>query len=148
MKSSTSPRRLHATNMAPGAAMRGMFALLTGLLLAGCAGLFTEKPAEERVRERAQAWADALLDDDLERAYAFTSPNYRSFAGVGSYHARIVGAGVWKSAEVSEVVCEETVCDVTFTLNYFSRPANVDVVRPRTYRWVKTDGQWWLYVAP
>tara|TARA_R110000823_G_scaffold295738_5_gene415665 strand:+ start:47537 stop:47914 length:378 start_codon:yes stop_codon:yes gene_type:complete len=125
-----------------------MFALLTGLLLAGCAGLFTEKPAEEQVRERAQAWADALLEDDLEKAYSYTSPNYRSFAGPGAYHARVVGAGSWRSAEVSDIQCSDEVCDVTFMLEYYARQVKVEVRRPRTYKWVKTDGQWWLYVAP
>ena len=125
-----------------------VIALVAGLLVAGCASLGPEKPAEEQVRERAQAWADALLDNDLEGAYALTSPNYRDFASMGVYHARVVGTGTWKTAEVTNVECSEDVCDVTLMLEYFARQVNVDVRRPRTYRWVKSDGQWWLYVAP
>lgn len=126
----------------------GVIALVAGFLMSGCAGLGQEKTAEEQVRERAQAWADALLDNDLEGAYAYTSPNYRDFATVGAYHARIVGAGRWRTAEVTNVECSEDVCDVRLTLEYYARQVNVEVRRPRSYKWVKTDGQWWLYVAP
>ncbi len=149
MKSSSANARVFwAINSRRRANMRGTLALLTGFLLTGCAGLVTEKPPEEQVRERAQAWADALLNDDLQGAYELTSPNYRSFASVGAYHARVVGTGRWKSAEVTEVACKAEMCEVTFVLEYFARQVNVDVRRPRTYKWVKTDGQWWQYVAP
>src|SRR6056297_2156587 len=90
-------------------------------LLSGCAGLFTEKPAEEQVRERAQAWADALLSDDLEGAYRYTSPAYRSFAPMGMYHARVQGTGSWQTATVTTVECAEQRCLVTFDLEYPTR---------------------------
>jgi len=121
--------------------------LARAVLLSGCAGLGTDRPAEEVVRERAQAWADALLDDDLKAAYQYTSPGYRSYATAGTYHARVAGAGRWKKAEVRQVTCVEKACEVTFTLEYRSPKAGADVRRLRQYRWINLKGQWWLYVS-
>lgn len=119
------------------------------LLLSGCVGLFTKKPAEEQVRERAQAWADALLEGDLQGAYRYTSPSYRSYASVGAYHARVQGTARWDKAEVETVECPtEHLCEVTFLLEYPGLRGDGTVRRSRSYKWVESQGGWWIYVAP
>ncbi|MAT91729.1 MAG: hypothetical protein CME59_03940 [Halioglobus sp.] len=128
---------------------RAALVALQALLLAGCASFGDNRPAQEVVRERAQAWADALLDGDLQGAYDLTSPNYRRYSRVGAYNARVEGAARWDAATVRDVVCpEEDLCEVTYLLEYRIKQADIDMRRPRTHKWVKTEGQWWLYVPP
>mgnify|MGYP001821925323 CR=1 FL=1 len=97
--------------------------VFAGILAASVMGCAEESSPpnptpEELVRERAQAWADALLAKDLEAAYQFTSPNYRQFSAVGKYHARVAGAGNWREADVTEVDCSEQ----TLSLIHISEP--------------------------
>lgn len=123
--------------------------LALAALLSGCAGLGTDRPAEEVVRERAQAWADELLEGDLEGAYRYTSPTYRSYASVGAYHARVQGTSRWDKAEVQTVECPtERLCEVTFVLEYPGVHGKGTVRRSRSYKWVESKGRWWIYVAP
>lgn len=116
--------------------------------LAGCAGESPPPTAtpEELVRERAQAWADALLAKNLEAAYQFTSPNYRQFSAVGKYHARVAGAGNWREAEVTEVDCSEQTCDVHLIVKYYIPQMKMVNETRLEYRWVQLEGEWWLYV--
>ena len=123
--------------------------LVFAALLSGCAGLGTDRPAEEVVRDRAQAWADALLEDDLEGAYRYTSPSYRSYASAGTYHARVQGTSRWDKAEVQTVECAtERLCEVTLLLEYPGLRGEGTVRRSRSYKWVESQGRWWIYVAP
>ena len=118
------------------------------LVLGGCAALGVDnRPADQIVAERAQAWADALLVDDHEVAYEYTNPGYRQFASPDKYHARVAGTSRWESAEVREVTCEESACTVRMVVGYRGYKNTVDVVRSREYRWVLSEGRWWLYVA-
>lgn len=122
------------------------------LVVAGIAALFgcgaAETP-EETVARRAQAWADSLIAKDLQKAYTYTSPAYRQSATVGAYHARIAGAGNWTGAKVSAVECEQEVCNATVMVEYAVRRLGVGTIRrPMTWRWLETDGEWWLYVDP
>ncbi len=114
--------------------------------LGGCGGPGQGETPEDRVRERAQAWGDALLRKDLEAAFALTSPSYREFAEEGHYHARIAGAGNWTSAEVDRVTCTPDFCDVRMIVEYEIKHMKVKNRRPLDYRWTEVDGQWWLYV--
>ncbi len=125
-------------------------ALVSLAMLAGCAGLGGPAATpEEVVRERANAWAAALLDGDIKTAFSYTSPGYRMFSDWGRYHARVQGASSWETAAVRDVICpSETACDVTLILEYSIPKMSVDVRRARTYTWVLSEGEWWLYVPP
>ena len=128
---------------------RGFLMAVLAALATGCATLGVDnRPPEEIVAERAQAWADALLKDDHEAAYAFTSPGYRQFATPDKYHARVAGTSRWTVAEVGDVSCEESACTVRMVVEYPGYRDTVDVRRSRQYRWVESEGQWWLYVTP
>lgn len=118
------------------------------VFLAGCSSLARNSATPEAVvAERAQAWADSLLAGNLQGAYEFTSPGYRQFASVGRYHARIAGAGRWSTANVESVECEPKMCIVEIWVEYRVEHLDVDVRRPREYRWIQTEGNWWLYVS-
>jgi hypothetical protein len=123
---------------------------LVGLLavLTACTEQHSSSPeqTESIVRERAQAWADALIDGDLEGAYVFTSPNYRQIATSGGYHARVAGAAGWDTAKVDQIQCSEIVCKVKFIVEYRVEHMNVDVRRPLDYKWIEFEGEWYLYV--
>lgn len=128
---------------------RLLLAITASLVISGCASITPDnRSPEEIVAERAQAWADALLEGDLSGAYAFTSPSYRQFASVGRYNARIHGTSRWTSANVDSVTCEPEVCTVRIWVEYSVPQLGVEARRPRDYRWVQSEGAWWLYVSP
>jgi hypothetical protein len=127
------------------------FRIFAGILAVSVMGCAEDSPPppptpEEVVRERAQAWADALLAKDLEAAYQFTSPNYRQFSAVGKDHARVAGAGNWREAEVTEVDCSEQTCEVQMIVKYYIPQLKMVNETRLEYRWVQLDGEWWLYV--
>lgn len=129
----------------------GVACLVLALAAAGgCVqlGLKEDLPPEEKVRIRAQAWLDALLTHDLHGAYELTSPNYRKFADAGRYNARVQGTSVWDRGEIDTVVCEEASCTVRIIVEYRAERMKVDIRRPREYKWVESEGEWWLYVPP
>lgn len=117
-------------------------------LSSGCAnvGKKPDLPPQEAVRLRAQAWADALMAGDLQGAYAFTSPNYRQFASAGRYNMHVAGSSNWTSAEVDSVQCDEEVCDVRVMVEYRMAQYNMTNRRPLPYKWLRVEGDWWLYV--
>ena len=117
--------------------------VLAIVLLVACAEPMSP---EEAVRERAQEWLDALINGDLEGAYAYTSPSYRQMSTAGRYHARVEGAGSWDVGEIGKVTCEEEVCQVTSIVEYEVRQMGVRNRRPLDYKWIRVEGEWWLYV--
>jgi hypothetical protein len=123
--------------------------LLAVLITGGCGDPGAGQSADSReaiVRERAQAWADALLAGDLDVAFSYTSPVYRQFSRPGAYHARVGGAGNWRAAEVEQVTCSEEYCTVIVMIDYYIPQMDIENTRPLEYRWVEHEGQWWLYV--
>ena len=121
--------------------------ILCCITVSSCSILGLQGTPEEIVAKRAQAWANALLRGDLKGAYDYTSPNYRQFATMGRYHARVEGTWRWEKADLRNVECEPEACTVTFNLQYDVKHLGLkDIRRPREYRWVLVDKRWWLYV--
>lgn len=116
------------------------------VILSNCATLGLQGTPEEIVTKRAQAWVDALLDGNLAKAYKYTSPNYRQYATVGRYNARVEGTGNWQKAKVTKVECEEFACKVVIQVEYPAQGMKIQIKRPREYKWVAVDRQWWLFV--
>ncbi len=131
---------------------RKQFAIVAlSLLVAlsgGCAlgGKKPDLPPEEAVKMRAQAWADAALAGDIVTAYSYTSPNYREYASAGRYSSSIAGSLRWTKVEVDSVQCDEEVCDVRVIIEYSVKRYGFKNRRPADYKWLKAEGEWWLYV--
>jgi len=110
--------------------------------LAACATV--PKTPEEAVTARAQAYLDALLAQDVGKAYQFTSPGYRELNNIERYRLRIAGIGAWTAGEVGAVSCEENVCDVELMVSYRLIRERMENTRPLNQRWIKSDGNWWI----
>jgi hypothetical protein len=122
------------------------------LLLAGSALLLTAcatTPKTDPLVERAQARWDALTSGDLETAYTFYSPGYRSSTSLIDFGVAMRTRKVkWSSATYKDHECEESRCTVRFDVAYrVPRPVPGLKVWDSTAvikdTWIKVDGQWW-----
>ncbi len=126
----------------------GSFALsLMILLLSACAT--TNTPDKEPIAERAQARWDALLSGDLEKAYSFYSPGYRSTTSVIDFGVELRTKRVrWTSAAYREHSCEENRCSVAFDIGFLVPKAvpGIDEFRGKSViqeTWIRSAGEWW-----
>lgn len=115
------------------------------LLLAACAAT----PKTDPVVERAQARWNALVAGDLETAYSYFSPGYRSTTSLIDFGVTMRTRPVrWTSAAYKDHSCERSRCIVRFDIGFqVPRPVpglkawdGKDVVEDT---WVLTEGQWW-----
>lgn len=120
------------------------------LFLAGCAALPQLTP-EEQVRVRAQAWLDRLMSFDMEGAYQFTSPAYRSAHGLRHYAKAYGGRDMWRSAEIAGIECDADdefgQCIVVLRITYRGFAMTADMTTDLPQRWVQVDGAWFTTVA-
>ena len=117
--------------------------------LTACASKPAQTP-EQLVAERAEARWQRLIKQDFAGAYAYLTPSYRGVVPEAQYRMRFGTAGAWKSVIIHEVTCEPEACKVKVRLTTELRvplfAARISEVT--TYfdeRWVREDGQWWLY---
>ena len=120
---------------------------LAVLLLTACAS--APRDEGQVLIERAQERWDALIAGDLETAYGFFSPGYRSAHslidfGVSMRTRRVM----WTSAEYVEHQCEEARCIVTFDVGFrVHHPVPglkvYDSSEKQRETWIRTEGQWW-----
>lgn len=121
--------------------------VLSTFWLSACA----TTPASESdiVIERAQARWDAITSGDLETAYTYYSPGFRSASslidfGVSMRMRRVM----WTSATYKHHSCEESRCSVIFEVEFkVANPVPGLSVYESSDRiedtWIKTNGQWW-----
>ncbi|MCV6577331.1 MAG: hypothetical protein OIF58_16535 [Cohaesibacter sp.] len=125
--------------------------LVSAFLMAGltaCATLFESGTPEEIVTKRAQARMDALLQKDvdgLKEAYKYNSPAFREHTSANEYHRYVAGRTMWNFARVKSVSCKEDVCDAVVEINYTLPQIKHPMSSPFEQRWIKVDGQWWIY---
>jgi len=116
------------------------------LALAACA---TPGTKTHPVVERAEARWAALTTGDLETAYTFYSPGFRSSNSLIDFGVAMRARKVkWSSATYKDHQCEESRCTVRFDVGYrVARPVPGLKVWESTAvitdNWVKVDGQWW-----
>lgn len=123
-----------------------LLALLLMVLLTACAGTGKKTPG---IEQRAQARWDAVLNRDLDSAYQYFSPGYRSAHSRVDYEVALRMRRVaWTSAEVLESSCEADACTVSVNVGYrVAQPVpgvpkweSKSIVKER---WVRTQGEWW-----
>lgn len=125
-------------------------------LLVLCCGLFllsacaTTMQTENTLEERAMARWDALLSGDVEAAYEFLSPGYRSSVSLLQYHRSLLLSKVkWTGAKYIEGDCEETICNVSILLDftiYGALPGvkSMDSKQTIEESWLLVKGSWYL----
>lgn len=118
--------------------------LFTSLLTLGACATVTLTP-EETVQKRAQERLDALVDGDFAAAYSYATPAYRKGVSLAAHKPKFAGAASWTNAVVNEVVCELDVCDVKTSISYNIPRLKVKNTRPMNERWIRVDGEWWIY---
>jgi len=139
-------RRAHAIRRAGVPAL----ALAALIALAGCASTAQKSSnARDPVVQRAEARWAALLSDDLETAYSFYSPGYRSATSLIDFGVSMrLRKVTWTGATYRAHECQEDRCTVTFIVDYRVRKAvpgldEYDGKSEDDETWVKTGGEWW-----
>ena len=123
-----------------------MLALST-LGLSACA--VTPSSESDIVVKRAQARWDAVTSGDLETAYTYYSPGFRSANSLIDYGVSLRMRRVaWTSATYLEHDCEESRCLVRFDVGFkVANPVPGLSVYESSNKvedtWIKTNGQWW-----
>ena len=122
------------------------FVLLAVLLLSGCAAM---GPKTDPVVERAQERWDALISGDLEKAYTYYSPGFRSSNSLIDFGVTMRTRAVrWTSAAYRDHSCEGERCIVRFDIVFrVPRPVpGLDVYEGKNVVedvWIRSQGQWW-----
>ena len=117
------------------------------LLLSACA---TSMKSGGNIEKRAMGRWDALLSEDVEAAYEYLSPGYRSSVSLTQYHRSLLLSKVkWTGAKYIESDCEETVCNVKISLDftiYGALPGVKSFESKQTIEesWVLVNGFWYL----
>jgi hypothetical protein len=126
------------------------------LLLALCCGLLmlsactTTPHSEATLEERATARWDALLSGDVEAAYEYLSPGFRSSVSLLQYHRSLLLSKVkWTGAKYIKGDCEETTCNVKILLDftiYGALPgvSSMDSKQTIEESWLLVKGVWYF----
>jgi len=123
------------------------FMLIFGSLLGACAGNPAAKTDD--VVKRAEARWNALVTGELEEAYTYYSPGYRSTHSLIDFGMSIRTRRVqWTSAKYLDHSCEATRCIVRFEVGFrASRPVpGINEFKSSSEvedTWIRMDGQWW-----
>ena len=121
------------------------------LLLSACAATAekVEKKADS-IEDRANGRWAALFSNDIEAAYAYLTPGYRSSVSLQQYHRVLALQKLkWTEATYVESKCEATTCDVKFLVGFtvygalpgvksYSGTQHVDET------WVLVEGNWYM----
>jgi hypothetical protein len=113
--------------------------------LAGCASLGVVQTPEERVEQRAQARLDALLAQDIEKAFSFLAPAAREATTWQRWGSKYAGVGQWSAVNVNNVECGVDRCDVNASVTYQMVRPRIKNTRSRNEVWIDVKGQWYFY---
>lgn len=120
------------------------------LLLSACA---TTGSGGNQIEARSTARWDAFLAGDLERAYQYLSPGYRSSVTLAQYQRSVLLQQLkYTSAKYIESECDDSKCDVTVSVGftvYGALPGvkSFDGTRNIHESWVLVDGNWYMVPA-
>jgi hypothetical protein len=119
------------------------------LLSPGCStvpfgGFSASSSVEQKnasVRERAISRWQALIGNDIPRAYEFLSPTTREVVSLDQYRAK-VARGTFRAAKIDTVDCEAELCKVKIQLTY-DRARMKGIQTPVEETWIIERGQFW-----
>jgi hypothetical protein len=125
--------------------------LAGSLLLAGCV---KPRSSEEAVTARIDARYAALIAQDYEKAYRYYTPGLREVNSLETMAARL-GRVKYLAARVVQLECpsaETCQAEVEVTFDWEGKPVmprgpkmgKITSVKPE--KWIKVDGDWYLYV--
>lgn len=123
-------------------------AALLAASLSACVGLTPPQPPELAVRQLATQRWQALLTQDFNNAYTFTTPSYRQLHDADTYKKNHQGGPVkWLSAKVLRVQCEPEKCNVRIELETqpitpFGFKGTIRSGLDET--WIFENGKWWM----
>lgn len=133
--------------------------LVATALLLGCldANKQTETAADDRddgrseveraVIERSQARWKSLLEGDIESAYAYTSPAFRSSTPLHRFRVQSGSAIQWEDAEAQSAQCDGQRCRVTVELTYRLAREGITHTRPISETWILSENEWWIHTS-
>jgi len=111
-------------------------------VFAGCATVAKGPPAEEIVKDRAQARWNALVQGDVKTAYGYYTPGTRQTLSLADFAAGMK-MGFWKKVTVDKVECgSPDRCEVSTTIEYEYRGQRVQ--SPSRELWIHEGSDWWL----
>ncbi|WP_435103490.1 hypothetical protein [Arhodomonas sp. AD133] len=126
--------------------MRVSLSLLVLTTLTACSSLAGNSVApEQRVEARAGERWQALIDGDIETAYSYLTPAYRSGNSVDDYRSTLGGAVRWLKQDVKEVDCKAERCVVGVDVKYMHPRLGMENTRRLTETWLRSEGEWWFY---
>ncbi|MBA4501002.1 hypothetical protein [Marinobacterium marinum] len=127
---------------------RAAVCFMVSAFMGGCASVGMNTSPEEVVHKRAQQKLDALLEWDIDTAYALTSPGYREIKGKHQFTSRYLGASGWQAAKVQSVTCDDeyTRCKVSYLVTYTDRKLPAPVKTSLNETWIYVQDQWYLYL--
>ena len=96
---------------------------------------------EKLVMQRAQQRWDALMEGELNKAYAFISPSGRAKLQAQDYRAR-VNTAHFRKAVVQEASCQADSCDVKIALDYVV--GGLPLKQILSEIWILDEGNWWF----
>lgn len=123
--------------------------LSIGLVLLGLASLSSHADDHTTtVQERAQARWQAIVTGDLDTAYTFANPGFRSTIHPELHHNRLVNGIEWLEAHVDQVECQAQRCTVTVNARYevTDPPTGLDFSETLQEIWIFVNDQWWIYL--
>ena len=135
--------------------VKSLAVLCIALLLSACAA--TDKQTESNaesieasIADRANGRWAALFRKDIEAAYAYLTPGYRSSVSLVQYERTLAFQQLqWTSASYVDSKCEESTCVVKLLVGFTVNNALPGV---RSYNgtqhvdetWVLVEGNWYM----
>ena len=129
------------------------YAMLSAL--PGCATLEPEESEKWResqrpvLKARAEARWDALIKGDIEKAYAYTTPEYRAVVNLQQYKGKYGRVLDWRGSRVVDISYDvPTVATVSVEVTYrIGLPSMggevIETQKAISEKWIYMNREWW-----
>lgn len=124
-------------------------------VLPGCATLEPEESEKWResqrpvLKARAEARWDALIKGDIEKAYAYTTPEYRAVVNLQQYKGKYGRVVDWRGARAVDISYDDpTVATVSVEVTYRiglpgMRGEVIETQKAISEKWIYMNREWW-----